>query len=49
MKPAGFIREDGTVPVDGSPGDATAPGLTFEPTEGSPHPITPVLLMRRPS
>ncbi|MGW8356567.1 anti-sigma factor [Streptomyces wedmorensis] len=50
MLPAGFIRQDGTVLVDGDPADATALGLTLEPSEGSPRPTTtPLLLMNMPA
>ncbi|MEU2117012.1 anti-sigma factor [Streptomyces sp. NPDC016459] len=36
MRPAGFIHSDGTVLVAGDPSDATAVGLTLEPS-GDPH------------
>ncbi|WP_031006060.1 anti-sigma factor [Streptomyces sp. NRRL F-5727] len=50
MRPAGFIHQDGTVLVDGDPADATALGLTLEPSEGSPQPTTtPLLLMTIPA
>ncbi|MFG3343598.1 anti-sigma factor domain-containing protein [Streptomyces sp. NPDC048018] len=50
MRPAGFIRQDGTVLVDGDPSDATALGLTLEPDGGSRHPTTaPLLLMALPT
>ncbi|WP_282697731.1 anti-sigma factor [Streptomyces sp. CC208A] len=50
MRPAGFIRSDGTVLVDGEPADATAVGLTVEPDGGSAQPTTqPLLLLALPS
>ncbi|MEU2116439.1 anti-sigma factor [Streptomyces sp. NPDC016459] len=50
MRPAGLIRTDGTVLVDGNPSDATAVGLTLEPSEGSSQPTTtPLLLMTLPA
>ncbi|MEU2548494.1 anti-sigma factor [Streptomyces roseolus] len=50
MRPAGFVHQDGTVLVDGDPADATALGLTLEPSEGSPQPTTvPLLLMNLPA
>ncbi|MER6316862.1 anti-sigma factor [Streptomyces sp. NPDC001581] len=46
MSPAGFIRQDGTVLLDGNTADARAVGLTLEPAGGSPQPTTtPLLLM----
>ncbi|MFB7176253.1 anti-sigma factor [Streptomyces sp. NPDC056257] len=46
MRPAGFIRQDGTVLLDGDAADARAVGLTLEPAGGSPQPTTtPLLLM----
>ncbi|MFB6829660.1 anti-sigma factor [Streptomyces hydrogenans] len=50
MQPAGFIHADGTVPLDGDPADATAVGLTLEPSTGSPRPTTsPLLLLALPA
>ncbi|MFE6225933.1 anti-sigma factor domain-containing protein [Streptomyces sp. NPDC057854] len=50
MRPAGLIHQDGTVLVDGDPADATALGLTLEPSGGSPQPTTaPLLLMNMPA
>ncbi|MFB7829693.1 anti-sigma factor, partial [Streptomyces hydrogenans] len=50
MQPAGFIHADGTVPLDGDPADATAVGLTLEPSAGSPRPTTsPLLLLALPA
>ncbi|MFB8041650.1 anti-sigma factor domain-containing protein [Streptomyces hydrogenans] len=50
MQPAGFIHADGTVPLDGDPADATAVGLTLEPSTGSPRPTTsPLLLLALPT
>ncbi|MEU9865540.1 anti-sigma factor [Streptomyces sp. NPDC047971] len=45
MLPAGFIHQDGTVLIDGDTADATALGLTLEPSSGSPQPTTPPLLL----
>ncbi|MGX2993387.1 anti-sigma factor [Streptomyces sp. JNUCC 64] len=45
MHPAGFIRRDGTVLVEGDPSGATAVGLTLEPVGGSSSPTTPPLLL----
>ncbi|MFD3945255.1 anti-sigma factor domain-containing protein [Streptomyces sp. NPDC058579] len=50
MQPAGFLHDDGTVLIDGDPAEATAVGLTLEPTGGSPQPTTqPLLLLALPS
>ncbi|MFG2989064.1 anti-sigma factor domain-containing protein [Streptomyces sp. NPDC048257] len=50
LSPAGFIAQDGTVPIDGDTADATAVGLTLEPAGGSPQPTTaPLLLMDLPA
>ncbi|GAA3507508.1 anti-sigma factor [Streptomyces showdoensis] len=50
MRPAGFIRADGTVPLAGDPADATAVGLTLEPAGGSAQPTTqPLLLLALPA
>ncbi|MEU7599461.1 anti-sigma factor [Streptomyces sp. NPDC041003] len=50
MRPAGFIRRDGTVLIDGDPAGAGAVGLTLEPAGGSPQPTTaPLLLMTLPA
>ncbi|GHH37125.1 anti-sigma factor [Streptomyces candidus] len=50
MRPAGFIRTDGTVLLDGDPSDATAIGLTLEPAAGSAQPTSdPLLLMDLPA
>ncbi|ROR00210.1 putative zinc finger protein [Streptomyces sp. 2132.2] len=50
MRPAGFIRQDGTVLLEGDPADAAAVGLTVEPAGGSPRPTTaPLLLMTLPA
>ncbi|MFD4242181.1 anti-sigma factor [Streptomyces sp. NPDC058525] len=50
MRPAGFIRQDGTVLIDGDTADAGAVGLTLEPAGGSPQPTTtPLLLMTLPT
>ncbi|MFB6839883.1 anti-sigma factor domain-containing protein [Streptomyces sp. NPDC056361] len=50
MRPAGFIHQDGTVLLDGDPADASALGLTLEPTTGSRQPTTtPLLLMNMPA
>ncbi|MEV6582717.1 anti-sigma factor [Streptomyces sp. NPDC051582] len=50
MRPAGYIRRDGTVVLDGDTADAAAVGLTLEPAGGSPHPTTaPLLLMALPA
>lgn len=50
MRPAGFIRQDGTVLLEGEPADAAAVGLTVEPAGGSPRPTTaPLLLMTLPA
>ncbi|CAM5531657.1 anti-sigma factor [Streptomyces narbonensis] len=50
MQPAGFLHSDGTVALDGDPADATAVGLTLEPTGGSPRPTTtPLLLLPLPA
>ncbi|MFI5666149.1 anti-sigma factor domain-containing protein [Streptomyces sp. NPDC051704] len=50
MRPAGFIRQDGTVLLDGDTADAAAVGLSLEPAGGSPQPTTaPLLLMALPA
>ncbi|MFK0232477.1 anti-sigma factor [Streptomyces vinaceus] len=50
MRPAGLIRQDGTVVLEGDPADAAAVGLTVEPAGGSPRPTTaPLLLMALPA
>ncbi|MFI1147348.1 anti-sigma factor domain-containing protein [Streptomyces sp. NPDC020817] len=50
MRPAGFIRQDGTVLLDGDAAGAAAVGLTLEPAGGSPQPTTaPLLLMALPA
>ncbi|MFF4171090.1 anti-sigma factor domain-containing protein [Streptomyces sp. NPDC001744] len=50
MRPAGFVRRDGSVLVDGDPARATALGLTLEPSGGSPRPTTaPLLVLRMPA
>ncbi|MFG2340918.1 anti-sigma factor [Streptomyces yangpuensis] len=50
MRPAGFIRQDGTVLLDGDTADAGAVGLTLEPAGGSSRPTTaPLLLMTLPT
>ncbi|MEV7443894.1 anti-sigma factor [Streptomyces sp. NPDC091204] len=50
MRPAGFIRQDGTVLLDGDAAGARAVGLTLEPAGGSPQPTTtPLLLMALPA
>ncbi|MFD3698867.1 anti-sigma factor [Streptomyces sp. NPDC058646] len=50
MRPAGFIRQDGTVLIAGDTADAGAVGLTLEPAGGSPQPTTaPLLLMALPA
>lgn len=50
MRPAGFIRRDGTVVLDGDTAGATAVGLTLEPAAGSPQPTAvPLLLMALPA
>ncbi|MFD4370618.1 anti-sigma factor domain-containing protein [Streptomyces sp. NPDC058486] len=50
MLPAGLIAADGTVPMTGSPADATAVGLTLEPSGGSDTPTSdPLLLMSLPA
>ncbi|MFE9928458.1 anti-sigma factor domain-containing protein [Streptomyces sp. NPDC005533] len=45
MRPAGFIHQDGTVPLDGDTADARTVGLTLEPAAGSPQPTTTPLLL----
>ncbi|MER6914547.1 anti-sigma factor [Streptomyces sp. NPDC000594] len=50
LRPAGFLRGDGSVLIDGDPADATAVGLTLEPSGGSPRPTTaPLLLLALPA
>ncbi|KJY16237.1 MULTISPECIES: anti-sigma factor domain-containing protein [Streptomyces] len=50
MRPAGFIRQDGTVLIDGDTADAGAVGLTIEPAGGSRRPTSaPLLLMALPT
>ncbi|MFE5624335.1 anti-sigma factor [Streptomyces virginiae] len=50
MRPAGFIRQDGTVLIDGDTADAGAVGLTLEPAGGSRRPTSaPLLLMALPT
>ncbi|WP_030761649.1 anti-sigma factor [Streptomyces sp. NRRL F-2664] len=50
MRPAGLIRQDGSVLIDGDPADAGAVGLTLEPAGGSLHPTSaPLLLMALPT
>ncbi|MFI0990807.1 anti-sigma factor [Streptomyces exfoliatus] len=50
MRSAGFIHSDGTILLAGNPSDATAVGLTLEPSEGSAQPTSaPLLLMNLPA
>ncbi|APU43850.1 MULTISPECIES: anti-sigma factor [unclassified Streptomyces] len=50
MRPAGFIRQDGTVLVDGDTAGAGALGLTVEPAGGSRRPTSaPLLLITLPT
>ncbi|GAA2943908.1 anti-sigma factor [Streptomyces enissocaesilis] len=50
MRPAGLIRRDGGVVVEGDIGKATGMGVTVEPAGGSPRPTTtPLALMTLPA
>ncbi|MCY0938096.1 anti-sigma factor [Streptomyces sp. H34-S4] len=50
MRPAGLIPGDGSVLMQGDPGQALAVGLTLEPAGGSPQPTTsPLLLLSIPA
>ncbi|OKK22249.1 anti-sigma factor [Streptomyces sp. CB00455] len=50
MRPAGLLRHDGAVLMDGDPGRARAVGLTLEPAGGSPRPTTaPLMLLNLPA
>ncbi|WP_411102917.1 anti-sigma factor [Streptomyces sp. cmx-4-9] len=50
MRPAGLLRQDGAVLLEGDPGRARAVGLTLEPAGGSAQPTTaPLMLLRLPA
>ncbi|MEU8776968.1 anti-sigma factor [Streptomyces sp. NPDC048606] len=50
VRPAGFLRQDGSVLIDGDTTDAGLIGLTLEPAGGSPQPTTvPLLVMDLPA
>ncbi|MCH0542114.1 anti-sigma factor [Streptomyces sp. MUM 203J] len=50
MRPAGLLRDDGAVVMDGEVGAATGMGITVEPVGGSPQPTTdPLAVMDLPS
>ncbi|MEU2179610.1 anti-sigma factor [Streptomyces thermolilacinus] len=50
MRPAGLVRGDGAVVMDGAVGGATGMGVTVEPAGGSPQPTTePLAVMALPS
>ncbi|WP_374982553.1 anti-sigma factor domain-containing protein [Streptomyces fradiae] len=50
MRPAGLVRGDGAVVMDGPVGAATGMGVTVEPAGGSPQPTAaPLAVMALPS
>ncbi|KOG55550.1 hypothetical protein ADK75_10765 [Streptomyces virginiae] len=50
MRPAGLTTGDGSVLMQGDPGQALAVGLTLEPAGGSPQPTTsPLVLLSLPA
>ncbi|MFE9399990.1 anti-sigma factor domain-containing protein [Streptomyces flavidovirens] len=50
MRPAGLLRRDGGVVMEGDTGKATGMGVTVEPADGSSQPTTtPLALMALPS
>ncbi|WP_443067673.1 anti-sigma factor domain-containing protein [Streptomyces sp. NBC_01351] len=50
MRPAGLLRHDSAVVMQGDPGRARAVGLTLEPAGGSARPTTaPLMLLALPA